>query len=224
MTVAHHPTRRHFIERAAVLGGLAGALSDRWLAALFAQVACDEGPAGDLVRVLPVYGGNATETPLRADGRRPRLDARLFTDLSQLAPNRLVTPIDSVYVRTAAPPGLRHEAAAWTLTVRASPAPTAASRLSATDLASAARPMGPHVIECAGNGNPQNFGLMSAVEWDGVPLERLLDKVPRPPGATAVLVSGVDDGRSTRVSPCPERVGFSHWTSWAAAVPSSPSG
>jgi DMSO/TMAO reductase YedYZ molybdopterin-dependent catalytic subunit len=123
----------------------------------------------------------------------PGLDARLFTDLSQLEPGRLVTPIDSVYVRTAAPPGLRHDAAGWTITVR----PSGAERgvpLSAADLAAAARPMGPHVMECAGNGNPRNFGLMSAVEWDGVPLERLLDRVPRPPGATAVLVSGVDHG------------------------------
>ena len=56
-------------------------------------------------------------------------------------------------------------------------------QLSAADVASTARPMGPHVIECAGNGNPQNFGLMSAVEWDGVPLERCWtrSRVPRAP-------------------------------------------
>ena len=174
-----------------MLGGLAGALSDRWLAALVAQTTCDEGPPGDLVRVLPLYGVGAAEIPLGQMVGGPGLDARLFTDLSQLEPGRLVTPIDSVYVRTAAPPGLRHDPAGWTIAVGTSSAGRG-QQVSAADLASAARSMGPHVIECAGNGNPRNFGLMSAVEWDGVPLERLLDQVPRPPGATAVLVSGVD--------------------------------
>ena len=44
--------------------------------------------------------------------------------------------------------------------------------------------MGVHLIECAGNSNPQNFGLMSAVEWDGVPLADVLAALP-PPAATA---------------------------------------
>ena len=36
--------------------------------------------------------------------------------------------------------------------------------------------MGAHLIECSGNANPQNFGLMSAADWDGVPLARVLDR------------------------------------------------
>ena len=34
---------------------------------------------------------------------------------------------------------------------------------------------------------------MSAVTWNGVPLARVLERLPRPPAAVAVLVSGVDD-------------------------------
>ena len=45
--------------------------------------------------------------------------------------------------------------------------------------------MGAHVIECAGNSNPQNFGLMSAVEWDGVPLAARARAAAAPAGATA---------------------------------------
>ena len=58
--------------------------------------------------------------------------------------------------------------------------------------------MGAHLIECAGNSNPQNFGLMSVVEWDGVLLARVLERLPRPDGATGVLVSGLDDAAQAR--------------------------
>lgn len=193
VTIAYDPSRRKLIECAAALGGLAVASSGSWLTALLAQAQCEEGPAGELVRYLPLYGVGAAEVPLGQMVGGAGLDARLYTDLSQLEPGRLVTPTDSIYVRTAAPPELRHDAAGWIIAVRPSSA-AGGVLVSAADVASAARPMGQHVMECAGNGNPQNFGLMSAVEWDGVPLERLLDRIPRPPGATAVLVSGVDHG------------------------------
>ena len=43
------------------------------------------------------------------------------------------------------------------------------------------RPMGTHLLECAGNNNPANFGLMSVAAWDGVPLVDLLSRLqPRP--------------------------------------------
>ena len=34
--------------------------------------------------------------------------------------------------------------------------------------------MGAHLIECSGNADPDNFGLMSVAEWDGVPLTQVL--------------------------------------------------
>src|SRR5262249_58496287 len=57
------------------------------------------------------------------------------------------------------------------------------------------RPFGASLIECAGNTNPSNFGLLSTAEWGGVPLAAILDRVQPRTGAapTLVLVSGVDD-------------------------------
>lgn len=189
MPVASNLSRRRFIGRSAA-AGLALTAPDEWLAGLWAQT-CDDGPLGDLVGVLPLYGVGAEEVPLGRMLGGPGLDARLFTDLTSLRPDALVTPSDHVFVRTAAPPGLDHDPAAWTIGLgdghaRKSPDVTAAALLAE------ARPMGAHVMECAGNSNPQNFGLMSAVEWDGVLLTRLLERLPRPAGAAAVLVSGVD--------------------------------
>ncbi len=183
-------TRRHVLGRAAAAGGLALATDSWWTRAL-AQACGDDHPAGTLVRTLPLYGPGAVETPLGQMLGGSGLDARLFTDLSRLDRDRLVTPSSDLFVRTAAPPGLAHEAAGWT--IRLGDRPGATATLPATELVAAARPMGAHLIECAGNSNPQNFGLMSAVEWDGVPLTRVLERLPRPAGATAVLVSGVDD-------------------------------
>ena len=55
------------------------------------------------------------------------------------------------------------------------------------------RPFGVCLIECAGNTNPSNFGLLSAAEWGGVPLTAVLDRMQPKKSAARVLVSGVDD-------------------------------
>ena len=52
--------------------------------------------------------------------------------------------------------------------------------------------MGPHLIECSGNADPNNFGLLSVADWDGVPLADLIARLQPRPGASAVLVEGVD--------------------------------
>ena len=185
-------TRRQFLERTALTGGL-GLTADGWWAHALAQSGCDDGPAGTLVRTLPLYGPGAVETPLGQMLGGSGLDARLFTDLSRLDRGRMVTPSDDLFVRTAAPAGLDLNPAAWTVRLGDGPA-----RVTAADLLRRSTAMGAHLIECAGNSNPQNFGLMSAVEWDGVPLARVLDALPRPAPATAVLVSGVDhEGESS---------------------------
>ena len=183
-------TRRQFLGRTAVAGGL-GAAGDGWLTRALAQAACDDAPRGTFVRNLPLYGPGAVETPLGQMLGGSGLDARLFTDLSRLDSGHMLTANDELFVRTAAPAGLRHDPGAWTIDLRAA-AGIPGVTLSAADIAAEARPMGAHLIECAGNSNPQNFGLMSAVEWHGVPLARVLERMPRPATATAVLVSGLD--------------------------------
>lgn len=181
-------SRRRFLAGAAAMAGLGGPGWDR----LLAQAACAEAPPhGELVRTLPLYGPGAVETPLGQMLGGEGLDARLFTDLSTLAPGRMVTAQRDMFVRTAVPAGLSHDPATWGIEVRPE-AGTPARRVSAAALDTAGVGQGAHLIECAGNSNPQNFGLMSAAEWHGVPLARVLEPVRRPAGATAVLVSGVD--------------------------------
>lgn len=199
------PSRRRFLARTLGAGG-AVALSDAWLARLLAQAGCDDGPSGELVRTIPLYGVGADPVPLGQTLGGRGLGTRLFTDLSTLTADTLVTPTDQVFVRTAAPPGLAHDPAGWAVALR-SAAGAAPIAVSAATLAAEAEPMGAHVMECAGNANPQNFGLMSAVEWHGVPLPRVLARVPRPAGAAAVHVSGVDH----RVQDTPQSLPGASW-------------
>lgn len=181
-------SRRRFLAGAAGTAGL-GTLP--W-ARLLAQAPCGaDGSEGELVRTLPLYGPRSVETPLGQMLGGDGLDARLFTDLSTLDTGRMVTAQRDMFVRTAVPRGLSHDPAAWTIRLR--PSAGAAPRdLLAASIDTAAVAQGPHLIECAGNSNPQNFGLMSAAEWHGVPLADVIAPVGRPAGATAVLVSGVD--------------------------------
>lgn len=189
------PSRRRFLARAAAAGGWLAAATDPWLARVAARSVCEPLPNGELVRVLPLYGVGAREAPLGQMVGGSGLDARLFTDLSTLSPETLVTPTDQVYVRTAAPARLATDPEAWTIATGSGTGGIA--RLSAAVLAREAAPLGTHVMECAGNSNPQNFGLMSAVAWDGVLLDRVVARLPRPADATAVLVGGIDDEQST---------------------------
>jgi DMSO/TMAO reductase YedYZ molybdopterin-dependent catalytic subunit len=118
------------------------------------------------------------------------LDARLFTDLSTLAPDRLVVPNDRFFVRTAYPPMI-DPAKPWTITLGG--LVTTPGSVTMDELKPLARPFGACVIECAGNTNPSNFGLLSAAEWGGVPMAAVLDRMRPQKGAARVLVSGVDD-------------------------------
>ncbi|HZT77391.1 MAG TPA: molybdopterin-dependent oxidoreductase [Vicinamibacterales bacterium] len=122
------------------------------------------------------------------------LDARQFTDLSTIRPDdpsTLVTPNDRFYIRTAVPAEI------------ASARPFDKLRASGIDVAalekSAVR-VGPWVMECAGNADPANFGLLSAATWEGIPLPAILDRLPKPAPHARVLVTGVDDPGPSRTS------------------------
>ena len=192
-------SRRQFLHRALATGSLALARPDALLAQLTAEIACLPAPAGQHLRDLPLYGAGAEEVPLGQMLGGPGLDARLFTDLTHLAADRMVTPASELFVRTAVPPGLDHAPAGWTIHLTSAGVP--AKTVTAAELLKGARPMGVHLIECAGNSNPRNFGLMSAVAWDGVPLAEVLERLPRVPGAAALLVTGADhETRTSRQS------------------------
>ncbi|MEZ5293974.1 MAG: molybdopterin-dependent oxidoreductase [Vicinamibacterales bacterium] len=188
VTAPSFPARRRFLRTAGAAAGLM--LPARAWASLLAQADCVEPPGGELIRTLPLYGPGAQEAPLGTMVGGQGLDARLFTDLSALDAGRMVTPTHDVFVRTAAPPGLSTDAAGWRLSLGHSAAASAGP--TAAGIAERASAMGAHLIECAGNSNPQNFGLMSAVDWHGLPLTAVLQSVRPPKDAWAVLVSGVD--------------------------------
>jgi DMSO/TMAO reductase YedYZ molybdopterin-dependent catalytic subunit len=176
------PRRRFLGSTLAATAGLAGATG-------WPEPACpDPFAGGRLVATLPLSGLGGVDHPLEKllDSG---LDARLATDLSKLTEETLVIPNDRFFVRSAAPAGLE---ARMPWTIRLSGLVRKPQELALDSLVSLVVPMGTHLVECAGNNNPANFGLMSAATWAGIPLERVLERAGPLPGATRVLVSGMD--------------------------------
>lgn len=177
--------RRSFLQRTLTCGGVAFLGGTRTVVEALLAQSCDGAALGELVGTVPLQGDTGRATPFGEVLGGQGLDARKFTDLSRLQPDRLVTPTAEVFVRTTAPPAVSTSAASW-------PAWLA-------DVRAGARPMGAHLIECSGNTDPDNFGLMSVAEWDGVPLLEHLASLEIA-DAAAVLVSGVDHDASSRTS------------------------
>ena len=100
------------------------------------------------------------------------LDGRLYSDLSRISPGRLITPVREFFIRTAAS-GLLPDERGWIVRVQnglAQPAEVTIQKLRAT-----ARPMGKHLMECAGNVRLTRFGLISVAEWTGTTIAEVLD-------------------------------------------------
>ncbi len=113
------------------------------------------------------------------------LDGRLFTDLSRVSAERLVTATREFYIRSAASRVLP-AGAGWKVGIEG---PGERERaIGITALRAAAKPMGMHLMECAGNVAMTRFGLMSVADWAGVPLMDVLTRE----GAGLVEVAGFD--------------------------------
>ena len=118
------------------------------------------------------------------------LNGRLFTDLSTLAPDDLVTPNERYYIRTRYPDRV-NPSAPWTIAV--SGHVKTPLTLTPEMLAPKVNPsLGPYVMECSGNGAFAAFGMLSAARWSGVPMTDVLAMIDVRPQATRVLVSGFD--------------------------------
>jgi len=101
----------------------------------------------------------------------------------------MVTETDHFFVRTACP----EEADAmhpWSIALGGGGSQRTV-RLDTLDRLVA--PMGTHLLECAGNTNPNNYGLVSVARWNGIPIGALLDRLPPGSRNSRVLISGVDD-------------------------------
>lgn len=184
-------SRREFLHTA--IGAAVGAVAAR---AATPQVQ-DPFAGGVLLGTVPLFGAGAAVHPLqRLFGTG--LDARLLTDLSTLTPETLITPNERFYIRTSYPDLLKTPQT-WTL--RLGGLVQKPRTLSLDQLALSTRSMGTHLLECAGNNNPNHFGLMSAADWTGVPVTEVFDRV-RPVGRSLrVLVSGFDKhSRPSRTS------------------------
>ena len=117
------------------------------------------------------------------------LDGRVYTDLSLLDSKDAVTSAKKFYVRTRASE-LLPDSASWQVKLGGlveRPASLAIERLKKT-----AKPMGAHLMECAGNVRQARFGLLSVGDWAGIPVPEILDHVKAKSAAMRVLISGFD--------------------------------
>jgi DMSO/TMAO reductase YedYZ molybdopterin-dependent catalytic subunit len=171
-------TRRDFLSSALVLPALVPQTS-----------------SARFIRAMPLVAPGVEPPPF---GRLlgAGLDARLFADLSQLgaaprtshdAPR---TASEEFFVRTAVPRTLP-QTDAWRL--RVAGLVKTPIDLTMRELEPLVAPGGRYLIECSGNADQTNYGLMSVADWEGVPLTAILDRARPSAASYRVLVSGVDD-------------------------------
>lgn len=182
--------RRTFLERSAAVGAALWRLVD----GVDAQTL--RAPAdGRLVRTLPLGRFDSRPTPPLDTLIGSGLDARQFTDLSTLSDESLVVSNARFYVRTTSPQIPREP---WV--VRMGGQVRRPLELPLETLRALVRPAGVNLLECAGNTDPANFGLISAAAWSGVPVAALLDRVTPLSGPWRIRVTGVDHPQSSRSS------------------------
>jgi DMSO/TMAO reductase YedYZ molybdopterin-dependent catalytic subunit len=151
-----------------------------------------------LVSIVPLGNPGGAAAPPFGRLLGEGLDARLFTDLSEIRDPHSAISNDAFFVRTAAPSNLP-PTDAWILKVGGRVATSADIRL--RDLEAHVGPNKRVLMECSGNADQTNYGLMSTADWEGIPLEAVLDRIRPSAGASRILVSGVDDAtRAWRTS------------------------
>ncbi len=128
--------------------------------------------------------------PLEMDeAQGSELDGRLYTDLSKLSLQEPVIPTEQFYIRTRVS-RLLADVKLWRLRVDGL-VDKPGSRM-IEELRSAAKPLGLHLMECAGNVPLTNFGMISVAGWGGVPLADILENSGVKSEASRVLVTGFD--------------------------------
>src|SRR5262249_44769983 len=116
------------------------------------------------------------------------LDARLYSDLTTLTAEQVLTPIEKFYVRTRASSQLPPPE---TWTVKLAGQVEKPLTLPIHEPQKAAKPMGLHLMECSGNAKSTRFGLLSVADWAGVPVSDVLTSHVKP-RAGRIMFSGFD--------------------------------
>lgn len=146
----------------------------------------DSSRAGRLVGRIKFVGEGRLPMGTALDGG---LDGRLYTDLSSITSEDLITPTQEFYIRTRASK-LLNDKKSWLVKVRGTirkPFEVAVS-----DLKRQAIALGPHLMECSGNVRLGHFGMLSVADWKGVPIVKLLDSWAANKTTTHLSVSGFD--------------------------------
>ncbi len=132
-----------------------------------------------------VHEGQAPTQTLLGD----ELDGRMYTDLASISLQDAATPTKKFYIRTRVSK-LIPDVKAWQVRVeRFGEEPRI---LTLESLRKTAKPVGLHLMECAGNVPLVRFGMISVASWSGVPFAEILDNPGAKPRASRVMVTGFD--------------------------------
>ena len=199
-------SRRHFLGATLLAGG--SLLVDLKALGKLASDGKDlqPYPGGRLLKVIPFTGeSRMSYGKLELSG----LDGRLYTDLSSLSPDSLITAADKFYIRTSCPDLIDYETP-WTINVKVSK--DAGRVVPIKKIEAIAKDMGVHLMECAGNTRRGNFALMSACKWTGVPVMQFLKSIRLKPESNRICISGFD--KHSQPSPGIELVKSYPGASW----------
>jgi DMSO/TMAO reductase YedYZ molybdopterin-dependent catalytic subunit len=180
-------TRREILKASLTAGGVAlVGFHEMQLPAFGGDVKKDGFQGGKYLGRIQFLGEGRIpmDTPM-GDG----LDGRLYTDLSAITPESLITPTGKFYVRTGAS-DLLDDRKLWVIKVGGLVSQSA--EVSMTDLRKISRPAGLHLMECSGNVRLAHFGMLSVADWTGARVSELLDSVKIDRAASHILISGFD--------------------------------
>ena len=195
-------TRRDFAKKGAMCSGalLAGFERVVWP---MPSLGSPQGASGD-----PFSGGQQLGlVDFLREGQAPtqtvlgdELDGRMYTDLASLSLQDVATPTEKFYVRTRVSK-LLPDIKSWQLRVEGSSEKP--RTLTLEYLRKAAKPLGLHLMECAGNVPLAHFGLISVASWTGVPVAEILDNPSAKRQRSRVLIAGFDQYAAKSVTSVP---------------------
>ena len=201
MTIAREKRtgRRRLLQRGLIAGATLLCGFDKLLLAEAAEAqAAKASLNGKMVGVVD-FSGEARVPMGEAFGAE--LDGRLYTDLSGLSAEHPVTANEQFYIRTRASK-LLDSTKPWEIQLGGLIEKPFV--ITMPDLEKMSSPMGPHLMECAGNVRSIHFGMISVASWKGALLANVLEKAKAKPDARRVLISGYDTYAAKSASSIPE--------------------